>query len=167
MGMALARLFARGGHDVVLGSRSLDRARSAAAQVPGAVGSSYAGAAAGSDLVALAVTWSDVAPVLESVDPWSGCTLLDCTNPEPPEGRGLLLGHVRSGAEEIARMAAEARVVKALNHLYAEALDAVGRGGSRLTAFYCGDDAGARRAVADLLESAGLRPVDAGSAAAG
>lgn len=162
MGMALGRLFARGGHEVVFGSRSAARARIAAESVRAAAGSSYEGAAAGSDLVALAATWSDVPQVLAGAGPWSGRILLDCTNPEPPEGRGLVVGHLTSGAEEIARAAPGARVVKALNHIYAEALDRVGPGRGRPAAFYCGDDVFAKEVVAGLLEGAGLRAIDAG-----
>lgn len=162
MGMALGRLFARGGHDVVFGSRSADRARTAAGSIRRAMGSSYEGAVAGSDLVALAATWSDVPQVLESAGSWTGRILLDCTNPELPEGRGLILGHETSGAEEIARAAPKACVVKALNHLYAEALDRLGPGRARPVAFYCGDDSGSRAIVASLLEGAGLSAVHAG-----
>src|SRR5262249_37345574 len=142
MGMALGRLFSRGGHDVVFGSRSPERALTAAAAVRRASGSSYEGALVGSDLVALAAVWRGVPPLLAGIRVWSGRILLDCTNPEPESGRGLVLGHATSGAEQIARAADGARVVKALNHIYAEALDAVrGNGAGRgPVAFYCGDE---------------------------
>ena len=53
-------------------------------------------------------------------------------------------------------------VVKALNHIYAEALDALRGNGARPVAYYCGDDAGAKQLVASLLDGVGLRAVDAG-----
>jgi predicted dinucleotide-binding enzyme len=128
------------------------------------VGQLHEGALVGSDLVALALTWPDVGPLLSGIGVWSGRILLDCTNPEPPSGRGLLLGHSTSGAEQIAKGAAGARVVKALNHLYAEALDALRRDGAapRPVAFYCGDEDASKEVVASLLDGVGLRPVDAG-----
>jgi predicted dinucleotide-binding enzyme len=162
MGMALGRLFARCGHDVVFGSRSDARARTAAAAVRRATGTSYEGALIGSDLVALAAVWPDVDGLLAAVPSWSGRVLLDCTNPEPPSGGGLVLGHSTSGAEQIARQARGALVVKALNHIYAEALDALRGYGARPVAFHCGDDADAKELVAGLLDGCGLRPVDAG-----
>lgn len=170
MGMALGRLFARGGHDVVFGSRSGNRARTAAAAVRRASGSSYEGALVGTDLVALAAVWQDVDAVLNGVGVgigigvWGGRILLDCTNPEPAAGRGLVLGHTTSGAEQIALRARGALVVKALNHIYAEALDALRKGdaGKGPVAFYCGDDSGAKALVASLLDGSGLRAVDAG-----
>jgi hypothetical protein len=162
MGMALGRLFARSGHDVVFGSRSPERARTAAAAVRRATGTSYEGALVGGDLVALAAVWRDVPAVLAAAGVWSGRILLDCTNPEPETGRGLVLGHATSGAEQIARAAAGARVVKALNHIYAEALDALRGGGTRPVAFHCGDEEASKGVVASLLEEAGLRAVDAG-----
>jgi 8-hydroxy-5-deazaflavin:NADPH oxidoreductase len=164
MGMALGRLFARSGHDVVFGSRSDARARTAAAAVRRASGGSYEGALVGSDLVALAAVWADVEGVLAEIPipAWTGRILVDCTNPEPATGRGLLLGHTTSGAEEIARRARGALVVKALNHIYAEALDALRGHGAGPIAFYCGDDGGAKALVAGLLDGSGLRAVDAG-----
>ena len=164
MGMALGRLFSRSGHDVVFGSRSSERALTAAAAVRRASGSSYEGALVGSDLVALALTWGDVAPLLSGIGVWGGRILLDCTNPEPATGRGLLLGHSTSGAEQIAKAASGARVVKALNHIYAEALDALrGNGASpRPVSFFCGDEAASKEVVEELLGGVGLRPVDAG-----
>jgi predicted dinucleotide-binding enzyme len=164
MGMALGRLFARARHDVVFGSRSPERARTAAAAVRRASGSSYEGALVGSDLVVLALAWSDVGPLLSGIGVWGGRILLDCTNPEPVSGRGLLLGHSTSGAEEIARAASGARVVKALNHIYAEALDALRGDGAtpKPAAFFCGDEDDSKEVVARLLEESGLRAVDAG-----
>jgi predicted dinucleotide-binding enzyme len=55
-------------------------------------------------------------------------------------------------------------VVKALNHIYAEALDALRGNGAtgRPTAFFCGGDDTAKEVVAKLLEESGLRAVDAG-----
>ena len=162
MGTALGRLFGHVGHDVVFGSRSDARARVAAAAVRRASGSSYEGALVGSDLAVLAAAWQDVDSVLAAVHSWAGRVLLDCTNPEPVEGRGLLLGHSTSGAEEIARKASGACVVKALNHIYAETLDTLRGHGTRPVAFYCGDDAVAKELVASLLDGVGLRAVDAG-----
>jgi hypothetical protein len=164
MGMALGRLFSRAGHDVVFGSRLPERALTAAAAVRRATGSSYEGALVGSDLVALALAWKDVGPLLSGIGVWEGRILLDCTNPEPASGRGLLLGHSTSGAEQIARAAAGARVVKALNHIYAEALDALRCGGAmpRPVAFFCGDEDSSKEIVENLLDAVGLRAVDAG-----
>jgi len=89
--------------------------------------------------------------------------LVDVSNPETPDGRGLLLGHSKSGAEEIAAAAKDARVVKALNHIYAEVLAGdVSFDGGTPSAFYCGDDAEARGLVAQVIARCGLDPVDAG-----
>ena len=61
-GRGLARRFAAGGLEVVLGSRSAERAESAAAELAEAVGGSVrgadnAGAAEAGDVVVVAVPW--------------------------------------------------------------------------------------------------------------
>jgi 8-hydroxy-5-deazaflavin:NADPH oxidoreductase len=163
MGMALGRLFGRAGHAIVFGSRSPERGRTAAAALgASAMGGGCREAVERAGLVALAALWEDVPGILERSGPWSGRILLDCSNPERSDGRGLAIGHTTSGAEEIARRAPGARVVKALNHVYAEVLDALEPGEPGPTAFYCGDDPDAKAAVAAVLAGAGLRGLDAG-----
>jgi len=163
MGATVGRLFARSGHAVVFGSRSPERGRIAAGALGGqASGGGCREAVERGELTVLAALWSDVPEILRRSGPWDGRILLDCSNPEPSNGRGLEIGHATSGAEEIARIARGARVVKALNHLYAEALDLAEGCVPGPAAFYCGDDAEAKAAVAGLLSGAGLTAVDAG-----
>jgi predicted dinucleotide-binding enzyme len=164
MAGALGRLFTRAGNEVFFGSRAADRALSLArATGESSRGGSYAEALAWSELGALAGEWSTVPAMLRLAGPWRGRVLLDCTNPEEDGGRSLAVGHLNSGAELIARWADGARVVKALNHVYAEILDGV-RAASprRAAAFLCGDDRDAKSTVTRLLRRCGLQPVDAG-----
>ncbi|MEV0495639.1 NADPH-dependent F420 reductase [Streptomyces atratus] len=53
-------------------------------------------------------------------------------------------------------------VVKAFNTVFAGRLGTPVEGELRLTGFYAGDDAEAKKVVAELLASLGIRPVDAG-----
>lgn len=162
LGRALAVLFARAGHAPRFGSRqpggSLELEAGGATLVAPRL--SCAAAVAASDIAVLATPWAGVETTLAAAGDFGGRTLLDATNPEPESGRGLLLGHATSGGELVAGWAQGARVVKTLNHAYAETLLAAGDPAPTL--FLCGDDAAARAEAAELLAGCGLDPVDAG-----
>jgi len=164
MGTALARAFLRAGRQVILASRDSDRARSrTASEAPGATAATPAEAVLRADAAVLAVLWEDVPEMLAAAGDFAGKVLIDATNPEATEGRALVVGHTTSGAEEVARLATGARVVKAFNHVYAEILDrGPAFGGERATAFLCGDDESARRTVSAIAAGCGFAPVDAG-----
>jgi predicted dinucleotide-binding enzyme len=149
MGGALAARFRDAGHDVVVGARESAM--------------SYADAIRPSEVVFLAVGWPYGLSVVERAGSFGGRTLVDVSNPEDASGRALVLGHDTSGAEEIARVAKDARVVKAFNHFYAELLTDPPRfDGGAPSIPYCGDDADAKLRVRDIITSCGLDAVDAG-----
>lgn len=161
MGSGLGRLWASKGHRVLFGSRDLAKAQALAA----AVGASAQG---GSDINAtefgavllLSVPWSAAEEVVKQL-PLSGKVLIDCTNPIGPLGR-LAVGHTTSAAEEIARWAPEARVVKAFNGIHFASLEQPHFGNQIADVFYCGDDAAAKAAVRQLIVDIGFEPVDCG-----
>jgi len=164
MGAALGRYVAGNGHMLMFGSRTPDKARGLAERIgPDVSVGTYSEAVEFGELVVIATRWAHTRDVIDSSGPFGGKILLDCTNPETPDARGLVIGHTTSGAEEIARWAAGARVVKAFNHIYAELLDSGSRFGSdNATVFYCGDDREAKEIVAGLVSEGGFDPVDAG-----
>jgi predicted dinucleotide-binding enzyme len=164
MGKALASQFVKAGHRVNLAGRSLDQARRAAADIPGAGAVSAAGSAASHDVVVVATPFEQAARALRDVGPFSGQAVIDITNPVNADFSGLTLGHTTSGAEEIARAVPGAEVVKAFNTLFAQVL-AEGpafAGGQTARAFYAGDSARAKATASALIESIGFTPVDAG-----
>jgi hypothetical protein len=112
----------------------------------------------------LSVRWETVTEALQASGPLQEKILIDCTNPLKPDFSELALGHATSAAEEIARMAPGAKVVKAFNSVFAEIYHSESRlFGSRMpTMFYCGDDDGAKKTVAQLIRETGFEPVDAG-----
>jgi hypothetical protein len=86
-----------------------------------------------------------------------GKVVIDTTNrisPAPEDGP--------SAAEDIAAMLPGALVVKAYNTMAAETLLHPVIGGQPVTAFLCGDDAGAKAVVARLTAEIGLDGVDVG-----
>jgi predicted dinucleotide-binding enzyme len=165
MGAALGRLFAAAGHAVTF-SYSRDPAkleRLARSNGPRARAASPAEAVRDADAVLLAVHWGRVPHVLRAAGTLRGKLLIDCTNPMTASDDALAVGHRISGGELVARRAPGARVVKAFNTVPAELLRA-GPGAlpEQPGVCYCGDDAGANRAVARLIRQIGFEPVDCG-----
>jgi len=164
MATGLAVLFAKANHRVTLASRDVAKARSVAADLGNGIGaSSFADAAATADVVVLAVPYDAVAEVIKAAGGLAGKTVIDITNPMTADFSGLTIGHTNSAAEEIQKLAPEAKVVKAFNTVFASVLQAGGNAGGRpATVFVAGDDAAARKAVADLAQSVGFAPVETG-----
>jgi hypothetical protein len=164
MGSGLGKLWAGKGHRVLFGSRDPQKARALANSIgPNAMGSTVADAAKFGEAVLLAVRWANVPETLKAAGSLRGKVLIDCTNPLTPDFMALTVAHTTSGAEEVAKMAPGARVVKAFNHVFAEIIHSNPRFGSQnVTTFYCGDDAVAKQTVAGLINDMGFEPVDAG-----
>jgi NADPH-dependent F420 reductase len=164
MGSGLGKQWAAKGHQVLFGSRDPQKAQALADSV-GANASSgtYAEATQFGEVVLLAVPWRGVEDSLARAGSFTDKILIDCTNPMTPDYMSLLVGHTSSGAEEIARLAAGARVVKAFNHIYAQIIHSSPQfGAQNATVFYCGDDPAAKSTVAELIREIGFEPVDSG-----
>lgn len=167
VGLALAGAFTRRGETVVLGVPQPARyAAAVAALGERARLTSTAEAIAAGEVVILAVPHAAVATIAQSVDDWQAKVLVDATNPLAPGLAGLTLGTTTSGAEELARLARGARVVKAFNSTGAENMaDARYPGGVPMMPV-CGDDAQARQRVMALATLIGFEAVDMGPLAA-
>jgi NADPH-dependent F420 reductase len=165
VGAALAKGWSGAGHDVVFGVRD-PRAAKVGEAVGGTEGRARAAgvqaAAAGADVVVLAVPWPAVADALRQAGSLAGKVLVDATNPLNADFTGLAVGHTTSGAEEVARRAPGAKVVKAFNTIGASHMAKPEFGGVRPTMFLCGDDPAARATVRELARALGFDPVDAG-----
>jgi 8-hydroxy-5-deazaflavin:NADPH oxidoreductase len=164
MAQALIRALIRADHEVMIGSTSVARASQVAATLtrPPRAGS-YREAAEFGEIVIFATDWVRVAAVAEALKNISGKPLLDCSNPEVIDGIGLVVGTNTSGAEELAKALPQFQVVKTLNHVYAESLDALATPGTAVPRiFYCGDSQPANACAAALLTSLGIVPVFAG-----
>lgn len=165
MGGGLGRIWAKKGHAVIFSySRSREKLAAMASSVPHASFGTPAEAAAGSEVILLAARWHDVSDAIRQAGPLKNKIVIDCTNPLNPDMSGLALGHATSGAEEIARMAPGARIIKAFNTAFAQVYQEDNRlfGSRRATMFFCGDDADARAAAIKLIIDVGFDPVDCG-----
>ena len=163
VGMALGRAFTQRGETVVFGvpdpakyAAAIDAMRTRARVT------ATAEAIAASDVVILAVPYGALPAIARSVPDWQGKILVDATNPLLPGLAGLGVGTTTSGAEELARLARGARVVKAFNTTGAENMADSRYPGGTVFMPVCGDDAEARTRVIALATLIGFDAVDCG-----
>ena len=166
-GRGLARRFALAGHQVILGSRSAERATEAAVGLPGSVsGAANADAAAAADVVIVAVPWEGHKELLISLTTvLAGKVVIDCVNPLGFDKQGAFALPVEEGsaAEQAASVLPDSTVVGAFHHVSAvllldEAVDTVDT-----DILVLGDD----REATDLVEALvaripGMRGIYAG-----
>ena len=164
VGGALGCTLARAGHEVCFGVREgkdigelLDRAGANASSA------TPAAAAARADLVFLAVPGNSAVEAARDLGDLSGKVLVDCTNPLTWT-EGPVWNPPREGSMAAALAAAlpGVRVVKAFNTFGAESHADPSIAGHKVDVYLAGDDADARRAVADVARSAGYEPIDSG-----
>ena len=131
-GRGLAYRLARGGVPVVIGSRTAERAATAAAEIaalPGVAGAvtglPNAQAAAGADVVIVAVPWEGHAALLDSLRAdLAGRIVVDCVNPLGFDRHGPYPLAVPEGsaAEQAAALLPGSRVCAAFHHVSASLL---------------------------------------------
>ncbi len=122
-GRGLAYRLAVAGQKVVIGSRSADRAASAAAELGAGVrGTDNASCAAESDVVIVAVPWEGHKELLVSLGAQlAGKIVIDCVNPMGFDKRGAYALPVEEGsaAQQAAAVLPESRVTAAFHHVSA------------------------------------------------
>ena len=166
VGSALGPEFAELGHTIVYGSREPQRddvrdlvsrsGASASAALPAA-------AAAGADIVVLAVPGLVVDQVTRSLGDLSGKIIIDPTNALRRGDDGQLEMSVdTSNAEIIQAAAPEAHVVKAFNTLNWRQMVEPDTSGGPISIPLVGESAEAKAKVAGLVEGLGLEPIDLG-----
>jgi 8-hydroxy-5-deazaflavin:NADPH oxidoreductase len=164
VGTGLAKRFVANGHSVMLSfSLDMDKLNATAAELGARVGT-VAQAVQFADVVVLATPWTVTPDALRQTGSAQGKKIMwDCTNALKPDLSGLAIGTTTSGAEEIAKLAPWATVVKAIPP-FAQMLHSPSMliGEHRAGVFVCGDDADARAIVAKLVDEIGAQPVDAG-----
>ena len=167
-GRGLARRFALAGHQVVIGSRSAERAQTAADELGGGSvsGAGNADAAAKGDVVIVAVPWDGHKELLQELAPQlAGKVVIDCVNPLGFDKQGAFALAVEEGsaAQQAAAVLPESRVVGAFHHVSAvllldEAVDKVDT-----DILVLGDDREATDLVQELVARIpGMRGIYAG-----
>ena len=127
-GRGLARRFALAGHQVIIGSRSLERAAAAAQEIGhGVQGQANADAARGASVVIAAVPWEGHGDLLSGLAAeLAGKIVVDCVNPLGFDQRGAYALPVAEGgpaegsaAQQAAALLPGSRVVAAFHHVSA------------------------------------------------
>lgn len=163
VGGALGPAFAAQGHDIVYGSREPGRAdvQELVARTTGNASAALpAEAAAGADIVVVAVPGGAAEDAVRGLGDLSGKIVIDPTNRVAP-GEDGFFDHTAetSNGELIQALAPDARVVKAFNTLnYRTMIDP----GGPVTIALAGNDADAKATVAELVAGMGLEPLDVG-----
>ena len=166
MGSALAGVLAQAGHRVVFGCR---REINLSAPLISELGfniqpMAIPDAARSSEVVALALPWNARTQIASSADSLVDKIVLDAMNPYSAYPSIVDLGPTTS-SETIALDIPHARIVKALNTLQARDVLAYSRAAGsaqRIAVPICGNDAGAKRVVAALVDDIGFDVVDIG-----
>jgi NADPH-dependent F420 reductase len=168
VGGTLGKRWARAGHEVAFGARDPAETKVTALvreSGPGARAASVAEASRRAEVVVLAVPWDNAREALAAAGDLRGRVLIDATNPlvMTPEGlrQGLVIGHTTSAAEQVARWAEGARVVKAFNTTGWQNMADPVYNSQGLSMLLCGD-AEAKKVVSGLARQLGFEPVDVG-----
>jgi NADPH-dependent F420 reductase len=169
MGRAIGTRAAAAGHSITFVSDKPDTAEQAAQEVKASAKDKAQVSTANlenidlGDVVVLAL-WYGVNKQVASqlADRLAGKVLVDIANPLNSTYDGLATAPGSSSAEEVAQAAPGAKVVKAFNTNFAGTLRGGEVEGQLLDVWIAADDAEAKSKVAQLIQDAGMRPVDAG-----
>jgi 8-hydroxy-5-deazaflavin:NADPH oxidoreductase len=169
-GRGLARRFALAGHRVIIGSRSEERAKDAAAELAGQAGNvdgmTNSDTARNAHIVVAAIPWEGHGELLSSLAAeLAGKIVVDCVNPLAFDARGAYSLPVAEGsaAEQAAGLLPDSRVVAAFHHVSAKLLLDPEVAAMDLDVLVLGDDREATDAVQALAARIpGMRGVYAG-----
>ena len=167
VGMALGTELAQQGHTIVYGSRSplglkaLDLAKKTKGNASTAT---PAEAAAGAQIIVLAVPGMVVEEVVLDLGDLSGKIIIDVTNPlVMDEAMHFTFGVATSNGEIVQAAAPEALVVKAFNTVTWTSMIDPDESDGPLHVPIVGNDEAAKQRVARFVEEMGLVPFDLGS----
>ncbi|KAB2919146.1 MAG: NADPH-dependent F420 reductase [Hyphomicrobiaceae bacterium] len=169
LGQGLARRLAAAGHPLIIGSRTVEKAREAAVRIPAPAGcerprgATNADAAGAAQIVLVTVPWGSQAGILDEIRPHvAGKLVIDTTVPLvppkvaraqlPPEGSAALVAQKRLGEG--------VRVVSAFHNVAAHKLQKDEPIDCDILVF--GDDPQDRETAIRVVAAAGLRGIHAG-----
>jgi NADPH-dependent F420 reductase len=171
-GKGLATRWAQAGMKVVLGSRSSERAESAAAEIVDQLGTGNitgadnASCAGQADVVLIAVPYDGHGSLLESLrEQLTGKIVIDCVNPLGFDKQGPYPLRVEAGsaAQEAENLLPDSRVTAAFHHVSAVHLADVSGSEVDTDVLVLGDDRDATDVVRELAgKVAGMRGIYAG-----
>jgi hypothetical protein len=165
----LAAGFLKHGHQVTLGTRDPSKLKEWTDKNPGVKTGSNADAAKQADVVVLAAKGTAALDSLQlaGAAALQGKTVIDATNPiaDAPPTNGVLTyftGPNDSLMERLQKAFPEAHFVKAFNSVGAHLMVNPSFAGGKPTMFICGNNDGAKKTVAGILEQFGWESADFG-----
>ena len=162
VGHALAERFSKTEHSVHVGSRDEARGLEIAASLD-AIGGATSEFIETADVVFLAVPFTQLDEVLADLGPMDGKIVVDCTNPLTDDFMELTIGHTQSAGEVVKNRLPGARIVKAFNAIFADVVQTNPQYPGIIPQVFCAsDDVEAKKVIAELVETIGYEPVDAG-----
>ncbi|MFI5251845.1 MAG: NADPH-dependent F420 reductase [Bacteroidota bacterium] len=170
VGKALGTGFVNLGHDVKMGSRDSNNEKLKEWVKKSGVhasGGTFAETAKFGEAIIIATLWVGTENALNLAGPenFRGKVVIDATNPlDFSSGKGpkLAVGHTDSGGEQIQRWLPGANVVKAFNIVGNAHMVNPQFPGGPPDMFICGNDAGAKKVVIDILKEFGWPAIDIG-----
>ena len=169
MGRGIGSRLLSGGHSITLIDTKPEAATQAAADLKqfaskgGQVSTSTLDQAQLDDIVVLALWYGSNLDVVKKLgQKLDGKIVVDIANPLNATYDGLATAPDSSSAEDVAKAAPKAKVIKAFNTTFAGTLLAGNVAGHPLDVFLAGDDVEAKQTFAQVLTDSGLRPIDAG-----
>jgi 8-hydroxy-5-deazaflavin:NADPH oxidoreductase len=168
-GAGLAARWALAGHSIIIGSRDAERAKTKAAELRERtkklpiIGESNADAAGLGTVIVIALPAQGLAATLPEVrDGCRGKVVISTVVPLTFGGPRLFTPPpAGSSAEEAQALLPDAKVVAAFHHIAAHELSETDHA-IECDLLMCGADAAAKKTVAELGRSMGLRPIDVG-----
>ncbi|MGA8712656.1 MAG: NAD(P)-binding domain-containing protein, partial [Roseiarcus sp.] len=162
--------FLKHGHEVALGTRDPAKLKDWAAKNKGAAVKSMSEAAAFGDVIVLAVAGQAALEALKlaGAEALGGKTVIDACNPigGGPPVNGVLSYFTpqnESLMERLQRAYPPAHFVKAFNSVGAAQMVNPHFAGGKPSMFICGDDANAKKTVAEILDQFGWETEDMGA----
>jgi len=175
VGQALAAAFLQEGHEVMLGTRNpgKEEVQKWKSQHPQGQTGTFGVTAQFGDVLILAVAGSaaEAAIKLAGTSHFNNKILIDATNPiaAAPPVNGVLSFFTtpdESLMEKIQKLLPDAKLVKAFNSVGNTLMYKPNLPGGTPTMFICGNDAGAKKTVTDILTAFGWETEDMGKAEA-
>lgn len=166
MAKGIATRLVTGGHIVALHAQDETKGNELASHLNTLDGAAEATVAAvGSDtdeIVILATPYTETESIAKQYSGFEGKIVVDITNPVDFNTFQLIPEAGLSGAQEIAKLIPNAKVVKAFNTTLAGTLEAGSVEGKELDVFVAGDDQDSKAKVSEFIKSSSMRPIDVG-----
>lgn len=164
MARGIATRALAGGHTVQILARDVSDAGTLAGELGGEVATGGLTDAISGEIVVLALPYDAALAVAEQLrDALAGKVVVDISNPvDFATFDRLVTPDDSSAAQEIQKVIPGSKVVKGFNTVFAGTLVAGAVDGQKLDVALAADDAEAKDAVAALVESSGMRAIDAG-----